>query len=64
MQNLGIKNPTSLNRNLVLEICKKGIQKDWFVIQLLVYNWLKKSRVPFFIANSGGLVEYRYPATY
>jgi hypothetical protein len=22
-----------LDRNLVLEICKKGIQKDWFVIQ-------------------------------
>jgi hypothetical protein len=26
-----------LNRNLIIEICKKGIHKDWLVIRLLVY---------------------------
>jgi len=39
--NLGITNPTPLKNNLVLEICKKEIHKDWFVIRLLVYNRFK-----------------------
>jgi hypothetical protein len=38
---LGFTNPTPLNRNLVPEICKKEIHKDWFVIRLLVYNRFK-----------------------
>jgi hypothetical protein len=32
---------------------RKGIQKDWFVIQLLVYNWFKNPESYFFIVNSG-----------
>jgi hypothetical protein len=44
---LGFTNPTPLNRNLVLEI-RKAIQKDWFVIQLLVYNWLENPESHFF----------------
>jgi hypothetical protein len=38
---LGITNPTPLKNNLVPEICKKEIHKDWFVIRLLVYNRFK-----------------------
>jgi hypothetical protein len=47
IQFLGFTNPTPLNRNLVLEI-RKAIQKDWFVIQLLVYNWLENPESHFF----------------
>jgi hypothetical protein len=53
-----------LNRNLVLEICKKRDTKDWFVIRLLVYNWFKNSESHFFIVNSWWLGEHRYPTTY
>jgi hypothetical protein len=45
-------------------LVRKRIQKDWFVIQLLVYNRFKKSRVSFFIVNSGWLGGHRYPASY
>jgi hypothetical protein len=33
---------------------RKGVQKDWFVIWLLVYNWLKNPESRFlYIVNSG-----------
>jgi hypothetical protein len=36
---LGITNPTPLKNNLVLEISKKEMQKDWFAVYVLVSNW-------------------------
>ena len=43
---------------------RKGIQKNWFVIQLLVYSWFKNSESRFFIVNRGWLGETRYLVTY
>jgi hypothetical protein len=31
-----------------LRFVRKGIQKDWFVIRLLVYNWFKNPESHFF----------------
>jgi hypothetical protein len=45
---LSITNPTPLKNNLALEICKKEIHKDWFVIRLLVYNRFKIQRFIYF----------------
>jgi hypothetical protein len=60
---LGITNPTPLTEISSPRFVRKGILKDWFVIQLLVYNWFKNA-VSFFIVNSGSLGEHKYPATY
>jgi hypothetical protein len=38
---LGFTNPTPLTEILSSRFVRKGTQKDWFVIQLLVYNWFK-----------------------
>ena len=43
---------------------RKGIHKDWFVFQLLLYNWFRKLEFHFFIVNRGLLGEHRSPATY
>jgi hypothetical protein len=43
-----------LKNNLVLEICKKGTQKDWFVFRLVVYSWfINPESHCLFLVNSG-----------
>jgi hypothetical protein len=42
IQILGFTNPTPLTEISSPRLVRKGIQKDWFVIQLLIYNWFKK----------------------
>jgi hypothetical protein len=61
---LGITNPTPLKIISSSRFVRKGIQKNWFVIQLVVYSWLKNLESHFFIVNRGWLGEHRYPATY
>jgi hypothetical protein len=41
LPNLGLTNPTPLKEISSSRFLRKGIQKDWFVIQLLVYNRFK-----------------------
>jgi hypothetical protein len=60
---LGITNPTPLTEISSPRFVRKGILNDWFVIQLLVYNWFKNAESRFFIVNSGSLGEHRYLAT-
>ena len=59
----GVTNSTPLTEISSSRLVRERMQKDWFVIQLLVYNWFKNP-VLFFTVNSGWLGEHRYPATY
>ena len=47
----GFTNPTPLTEILSSRFVRKGTQKDWFVIQLLVYNWFKN--LESFLVHSG-----------
>jgi hypothetical protein len=61
---VGITNPTPLTEISSSRFVRKGIQKNWFVIQLVVYSWFKNLESHFFIVNRGWLGEHRYPTTY
>jgi hypothetical protein len=48
---LSITNSTPLTEISSSRFVRKGIKKDWFVIQLLVYNWFKN--LESFLVHSG-----------
>jgi hypothetical protein len=50
---LGITNPTPLKNNLVLEICRKGMQLVWFRNRKFCFKF-------FFILASRRFGKYRY----
>jgi hypothetical protein len=50
---LGFTNPTPLTEISSSRFVRKGIQKNWFVIQLVVYSWFKYLESHFFIVNRG-----------
>jgi hypothetical protein len=44
----GFTNPTPLTEISSPRFVRKGMQKDWFVIQLSVYNWFKNQSLSLF----------------
>jgi hypothetical protein len=50
---LGFTNPTPLTEISSSRFVRKGIQKNWFVIQLVVSSWFKYLESHFFIVNRG-----------
>jgi hypothetical protein len=49
IQILGFTNPTPLTEISSSRLIRKGIQNDWFTIQLLVYNWFKDLEFHFLV---------------
>jgi DMSO/TMAO reductase YedYZ heme-binding membrane subunit len=50
---LGFTNPTPLTEISSSRFVRKGMQKDWFVIQLLVYNCFNNSESHFLYSIVG-----------